>query len=181
VAAGSNEIIRRYLQQALAAEKTSEAQLREFSKQGDDEEVQAFFAAHADETQRQYERLSGRLGALDETEAGANGVIEKVVESSPKLTHSIETAEERIVQNVVIALSVESSECAMYEALAIVASAAGDTATEQLARELQAEEAQAAERLWRFIPSRSKIAYNILTAWEPDPAVETKLADNRVI
>jgi ferritin-like metal-binding protein YciE len=80
-----------------------------------------------------------------------------------------------------MAFTVENSEYAMYEALAAAAEAAGDTTTETLAREIQAEEKQTAEKIWRFIPSRAKIAFNLLTAAETDPAVNTKAADNRLI
>lgn len=69
----------------------------------------------------------------------------------------------------------------MYEALASVAHATGDQTTESLAREIQAEEHRAADRVWSFIPSRSKIAFNGLTAWEMDPSVDTRMADDRII
>jgi ferritin-like metal-binding protein YciE len=91
------------------------------------------------------------------------------------------TPEERTTQNLIIVFTVESSECAMYEALAAAAEAAGDTATETLAREIQVEERQTAEKIWRFIATRSKIAFNLLTATETDPSVNTRAADNRLI
>jgi hypothetical protein len=50
-----------------------------------------------------------------------------------------------------------------------------------LAREIQDEERGTAEKLWSFIPSRAKIAFNLLTAGEMDPSVDTKMADDRVI
>ena len=77
--------------------------------------------------------------------------------------------------------TVENSECAMYEALAAAAEAAGDNATETLARDIQAEEKQTADKIWRFIHSRAKIAFNLLTASETDPSVNTRMADNRLI
>ena len=89
--------------------------------------------------------------------------------------------EERTTQNLIMAFTVENSECAMYEALAAAAEAAGDDATEALAREIQAEEKQTADKVWHFIASRSKNAFNLLTATETDPSVNTKAADNRLI
>jgi len=63
----------------------------------------------------------------------------------------------------------------MYEALAHVAREAGDALTEALAREIQEQEQRAAEKIFHFLPSRSKIAFNVLTADEvDDPAVATK-------
>jgi ferritin-like metal-binding protein YciE len=85
------------------------------------------------------------------------------------------TPEEQLVQNLITAYCVETGECAMYEALAVSARTAGDSETEALAREIQAEEVRAAEKIFRFLPSRSKIAFNVLTAGELDPAVETKV------
>jgi ferritin-like metal-binding protein YciE len=69
----------------------------------------------------------------------------------------------------------------MYEALAAAAEAAGDNATEALAREIQAEEKQTANKIWRFIASRAKIAFNLLTVAETDPSVNTKTQDNRLL
>ncbi len=69
----------------------------------------------------------------------------------------------------------------MYEAIAAVAEAAGDDATEALAREIQAEEKQTAEKLWRLITSRAKIAFNLLTVAETDPSVNTRAQENRLI
>jgi ferritin-like metal-binding protein YciE len=80
-----------------------------------------------------------------------------------------------------MAFAAENSEYAMYEALAAAAEAAGDSVTETLAREIQATEKQAAEKIWRFVPSRAKIAFNLLTASETDPSVNTRAADNRLI
>jgi len=40
----------------------------------------------------------------------------------------------------------------MYEALAAVAEAAGDSITENLAKEIQKEEKAAAEKIWKMIP-----------------------------
>ena len=44
-----------------------------------------------------------------------------------------------------------SAEMAMYESLASVAKAAGDTKTEQLARELQAEEKEDFDMPWKLL------------------------------
>ncbi len=85
--------------------------------------------------------------------------------------------EGKLVQNLITALCVETGEMAMYEALASVAAAAGDGTTELLAREIQAEEQRTAEKLFHFLPTRSKIAFNVLTAGEVDPSVETKTSE----
>jgi ferritin-like metal-binding protein YciE len=100
---------------------------------------------------------------------------------APKSAQVGHQAQERTTQNLITAFAVENSECAMYEALTAAAKAAGDSATEALAREIQAEEKQTADKIWRFIPSRAKIAFNLLTVAETDPSVNTKVQDNRLI
>jgi ferritin-like metal-binding protein YciE len=177
----SNDVIRHYLEDAIAAEKSFETQLQAFARQGDDEEVEAVFAIHAAETRRQYERLTARLQQLGGSVSTAKSFFAHIFGLAPKPAQVGHAPEERTTQNLVMAFTVENSEYAMYEALAAAAEAAGDTTTETLAREIQAEEKQTAEKIWRFIPSRAKIAFNLLTAAETDPAVNTKAADNRLI
>ncbi len=177
----SIDLIRRYLDDAIAAEKSAERQLRGFAEEGDDEEVQAVFQAHAEETRAQYERLSERLEALGGTSSTSKSMLAQVLSLAPQAAQAGHTQEERLAQNLIAAFAVEKSQCAMYEALANIAAAAGDASTEHLARDIQAQDSQTADRIWRFIPTRSKIAYNMLTAGEIDPAIETKAPDDRVI
>ncbi|MFL6353916.1 MAG: DUF892 family protein [Bryobacteraceae bacterium] len=177
----SNDLIRRYLEDAIAAEKSFETQLQGFAREGDDEEVEAVFAIHAAETRRQYERLTTRLEALGGSPSTAKSFLAHVFGLTPKSAQVGHAPEERTTQNLMMAFTVENSEFAMYEALAAAAEAAGDTATETLAREIQEEEKQTAHKIWHFIPSRAKIAFNLLTATETDPSVNTRTADNRLI
>lgn len=174
-------LIQRYLQDAVAAESSFETQLLAFSREGDDAEVQEVFATHARETQLQAKRLTARLEELGGSPSTAKSLLAHFFGMSPKAAQLTHTPEERLAQNLVMAYAVEASECAMYEALAGVAGAAGDDVTERLAREIQEEERRTAEKLWSFIPSRSKIAFNLLTAGEIDPSVDTRMADDRVI
>lgn len=55
------DLIRRYLEDAIAAERSFETQLRNFASDGDDDEVKETFAAHAEETRIQHELLAARL------------------------------------------------------------------------------------------------------------------------
>lgn len=181
MADSKQDVIQRYLQDAIAAESSFESQLLAFAKEGDDEEVQGAFRSHAQETRVQAARLTKRLDELGGSPSTAKGLLAHVLGVSPKAAQLTHTPDERLAQNLVMAYTVEMSECAMYEALACVAKVCGDAATERLAREIQEEERRTAEKVWSFIPSRSKIAFNLLTAWEMDPAVETRMADDRVI
>ncbi len=177
----TQELIRRYLQDAVAAESHFETQLRAFSQEGDDEEVQLLFAQQADQTRRHYDWLAARLDELGSSPSGAKAFFAHVLGLAPKFAQAAHSQEERTVQNLIAAFTIEHGACATYEALANIAYAAGDTITEALARQIQSEEREAAETVWRSIPSRSKIAFNLLTATEVDPAVETRTADNRLV
>lgn len=177
----SNDVMRRYLEDAIAAEKGFETQLQGFAREGDDDEVKALFATHAEETRRQYGRLTARLHELGGSPSTAKSFLAHVFGLAPKPAQVGHQPQERTTQKLITAFAVENSECAMYEALSAAAEAAGDDATEALAREIQAEEKQTADKVWRFIASRAKIAFNLLTVAETDPSVNTKVQDNRLI
>ncbi len=177
----SNEVIRRYLEDAVAAEKSFETQLQSFASEGDDEEVKTVFAVHSAETRRQYERLTVRLEELGGSPSTAKSFLAHVFGMTPKTAQVGHEPEERTTQNLIMAFATENSECAMYEALAAAAQAAGDDVTEALAREIQQEERSTADRIWHFITSRAKIAFNLLTAAETDPSVSTRAQVNRLI
>ncbi len=173
----SIEVIRDSLQEAATAAASLASQLRAFSKEGDDEEVQSMFALHADKTGTQHGRLAGRLEQLGGSAVGENGGSGSL---APEPAQSAHLPEEHIARNLIAAFSLEHGALARYEALAAIAHAAGDTTTETLGREIQAEEKETAEIIWRLIPSRVKIAFNMLTVGELDPSIETRAADNRI-
>ena len=177
----SNDVIRRYLEDAIAAERSFETQLQGFARDGDDDEVKAIFRTHADETRVQYERLTTRLHQLGGSPSTAKSLLAHIFGLTPKPAQVGHEAEERTTQNLIMAFTVESSECAMYEALASAAEAAGDPDTQALALEIQAQEKQTAERVWRLIASRAKIAFNLLTISETDPTVSTRAAEDRLV
>ncbi|HEX4772500.1 MAG TPA: ferritin-like domain-containing protein [Bryobacteraceae bacterium] len=162
-----------YLEDALAAEKGAEAQLRAFAAEGDDDDVKQSFAAHAEESQVQSQHLAKRLEEL----GGDPQVSARNLASPPPVLPMALAAEERMVQNLLAAYTEEATECAMYQVLIDIARGAGDEATVDLARIIQAEAHRAADKFWSFIPSRSIIAYNILTIGEIDPSVETKVGE----
>jgi ferritin-like metal-binding protein YciE len=179
LAESSADLISSYLDEAIAIAKSLEAELRGFASEGDDEDVQATFATHADQTRRQQELLVQRLEQLGSKASGAARAVGHAFETQTAELGDIE--EERTVGHLITAFGAETSQCAFYEALANIAAAAADPATEALARQIQAEEEQAGKKFFSFIRSRSKIAYNMLTPNELDPAVETKAFDNPVV
>ncbi len=172
------DVIRRYLEDALAAENSFETQLRSFASETDDDnEARQLFAEHADQTRTQISRLERRLGELGGSPSTGKSALSHIFGLAPKSAQIPHTMEERLVQNLMMAYTVEAAECAMYQALAASAEATGDTATASLAREIQKEEYATGNKFWALIPSRSIIAYNMLTIDEVDPSVETKLGE----
>jgi ferritin-like metal-binding protein YciE len=170
----AEQLIRTYLENVIAAEEAFAKRFREFANDGDDQEVQLAFADHADESTLLTERLKARLAKLGGDPSQTTTGLTVFLELAPSVAQLGNTREERVVQNLITAFCVEAGERAMYEALAVTAAAAGDVETEALARNAQAQEQSTAEKFLHFLPTRSKIAFNLITAHELDPAVETK-------
>lgn len=167
----------RYLQDALAAEEGFERQLLAFAEEGDDDDVRNAFRQHAVETESQCERLRARLQELNASVSVAKSPAAGLTMGGASIGQIPTIQEERTMQNIAAAYTIEASECALYEAIAVAAKEAGDGATEELARAIQIEEHNAAEKFWHFLPTRSLIAYNMLTVAEVDPSVETKVGE----
>lgn len=159
----STDIIKRYLEDAIAAEKSFETQLQGFSKEGDDSTAQALFHQHALETKQQYERLTARLESLGGSTSGVKSLLAHVFGLSPKAAQVGHEKEERTTQNLMMAYAVENSEMAMYQALITVAEAAGDSQTAALARDIQAQEKATAEKVWNLIASSAVAAFQRVT------------------
>jgi ferritin-like metal-binding protein YciE len=162
------DVIKRYLEDAIAAERSFETQLDGFSKEGDNMGVKTAFAEHSVQTKSQYQRLTFRLEALGGSASAAKSFLAHVFGLAPQTAKIGHDQEERVTQNLMIAFAVENSEIAMYEALATVAEAAGDAVTAKLAREIQAEEKAAAEKVWKLIPLAAHAAFVRVTAEPPD-------------
>jgi ferritin-like metal-binding protein YciE len=58
-----------------------------------------------------------------------------------------------------ITYSAAAAEMAMYEALAVVATEAGDETTAKLARELQAEEEEDHRLAWEHLPNSARSSF----------------------
>ena len=181
MAESGQEVLRRYLQDSVAAAKGFETELRSFSRDDDDAEVQAVFLRHAELTKRQHETLTARLRELGGGPSATKGFLAHLFTMSPRAVQLTHRAEERTSQNLIMAFTIGKSGRAMCEALSVVARTAGDLQTERLARELGDGVEALSEVTWRLLPSRSKIAFNILTAGEVDPSVETKSPDDRLV
>jgi ferritin-like metal-binding protein YciE len=160
----STDVIKRYLQDAIAAEKSFETQLQGFAKEGDDEAAKSAFHQHALETRQQYERLTARLEALGGSTSATKSLLAHLFGLSPKAAQIGHEEQERTTQNLMMAYAVENSEVAMYEAMITVAEAAGDSETASLARSIQQEEEATAEKVWNLLPNAAVTAFRRVTA-----------------
>jgi ferritin-like metal-binding protein YciE len=160
----ATEAISRYLEDAIAAEDTFESQLRAFAKDAEHPEVEQIFSQHAEETAHQKERLTLRLQALGGKPSGLKGFLGSVFGMAPKAAQMGHDKAERDTQDLMAAYAVEHSEIAMYEALAVAASACGDLETERLARAIQEEERRAAEKVWSQLASVARQSFLKVTS-----------------
>ena len=158
--------IKSHLQDAIAAEKSFETQLRGFASEGSSDQIHELFLQHADETRRQYERLTRRLTELAGDPSAGKSFLAHLVGLSPKLAQLGHDTVDRVTQNLMIAYAVENCEIAMYESLIAVAEAAGDDDTAELARALQDEERRTAEKVWKLISPWAETAFKKLAGAE---------------
>lgn len=153
------EVIKDYLRDAIAAEKSFETQLRAFAKNAQNEpEIRQLFEQHADETRGQYQQLTERLQELGGSPSNVKSLLAHMFNAAPGVAQTGHKDGEKITQDLMIAFAVENSEVAMYESLATVASAAGDGATEVLARRIQHQERATAEKVWQKIAPAARRA-----------------------
>jgi ferritin-like metal-binding protein YciE len=180
LSAESDALISQHLENAIAAEGRFEAQFRGFSQHGDDDEVQTAFATQADQIRGGLKTLAIRLRELGGGASEGHSELSHATDAAPELATS-GVSEEQTLQDLIAACTIGATQCAMYAVLATVAQAAGDLKTETLARQMEEERRTTTDRVWHFLPSRSKIAFNMLTLDEVDPAVETRAIENRLV
>jgi ferritin-like metal-binding protein YciE len=152
------EVLARYLEDAIAAEKSFETQLLGFSKEAEDPTVEAMFRQHAEETRQQYTMLTERLEELGGSTSSVKSFLAHMFNSAPKLAQIGHDKYDRQTQNLMMAFAVENAEVAMYESMAQVASLAGDTRTETLARRIQEQEKQTADKVWAQVAPAARRA-----------------------
>ena len=162
--------IRSHLQDAIAAEKSFEDQLRGFASEGSSDQIHGLFLQHADETRAQYQRLTRRLTELGGEAPVAKSFLAQVAGLSPKLAQLGHDTVDRVTQNLMLAYAVENCEIAMYESLIAIADAAGDEDTAQLARSIQEQERATAEKLWKLISPWAETAFKKLAGAEQQTA-----------
>lgn len=136
---GQNVLIG-YLQDAEAAERTFEDTFSRLSKTGDQPTVQNVVAAISARARVHHERLQARIEALGASRSSIKSAIGHALGFAPMLAQIGELPAQKSTQDLVLAITAAAARSAMYEALAASASIAGDTETEQVAREFQRDE-----------------------------------------
>lgn len=150
---GATSAIKAYIEDAIAAEKTFEDQLTAFAKESEDATASSLYTQHAAETRAQYEELTSRLDGLGGSSSLIKSVLAHIFGAAPKIAQLGHDVHDRQTQNLMMAYAVENAEVAMYESLAVSSRLAGDSATEELARTIQAQEKATAEKVWTQIAS----------------------------
>jgi len=143
--------IQRYLEDAIAAEKNFETQLQGFAEEASLPEAKRLFEQHAVETRQQYEALTARLEALGGSTSSIKSFFAHLFGLAPKTAQLGHDETERTTQDLMMAFAVENAEVAMYEALRIAAEIANDEETAELAKRIQAQEQETANKVWSVI------------------------------
>jgi ferritin-like metal-binding protein YciE len=160
----TQEVIATYLQDAEAAERNFEDALATFGKTGEQGEVMSFFQWASAKAKTQHERLELRLRELGGTPSTAKSALAHVLAFSTTLAQIGHEPAEKNTQHLIMCVAAASAEMAMYESLATVAELAGDTATERLARQLQAEEQDDYKKAWALLRPSAADAFNKVVA-----------------
>jgi ferritin-like metal-binding protein YciE len=169
------DLLKTHLEDAIAAETNFEHRLRDFAADCDDEDVKASFLSHAAQAGENCQRLTGMVQELDARISDTKTAAASSSGAMPAAVLSGHIQEERTVQHLIMAYTLAAGSSSMYEGLRTVASASGETEMAALLHGMQARSASFAGKVFHFIPTRSIIAYNMLTIAEVDPSVETKI------
>jgi ferritin-like metal-binding protein YciE len=162
--------ITRYLEDVIAAEKSFETQLNGFAEEASQAAAKNLFRQHAIETKQQYEALETRLHALGGSTSTLKSFMAHIFNMSPKLAQIGHAQEERTAQDLMMAFAVENAEDAMYEGLIVAAMTAGDTDTAALAKQIQAQERETAEKVWSLIAPAAVVAFRAVQSERPSEA-----------
>jgi hypothetical protein len=166
---------------AAALERSGEQRWRELvAATSDDDDVRSLFEASAASATSNGQRVRRRLLELGfAVESTGSHEPNDILQAAPQIEQNARGVEERLLHNLIFAAADKAGQCALYKSLGAVAALTGDTATGVLVREIEENEQRILERVGHLLPSRAKIAFNMLTISEVDPAVDTKAKDDR--
>lgn len=154
------ERIIRYLDDTIALEAAAITGLKDMAEEAVDPAQKALFQQHLAETEGQKARLEARITEL--CGAASNNVLKnlmnKVGVAATDLLHAGKDTGDKATRNLIQAYAIENLEVATYESLHAAATEAGDTATAALAREIQAQEKAAADKVFGHIADAARAA-----------------------
>lgn len=148
----------RYIQDAHAAEVGIIDVLKNFIDEVDNAEVRSAFQEHLIVTQSQAQRLEQRLNALGSKPSSGKGFLNSMMGKLSDVMHAAHDEYDKATQDLIKAYATEHLEIAMYTSLEAYSEELGDQETATLAREIKAEEKQAAETVFPMIAVAAKKA-----------------------
>jgi ferritin-like metal-binding protein YciE len=110
----------------------------------------------------QHERLYARIQALGGDRSSGKSFLAHLLASTPVTAQLGHSDSEKSTQHLMITYAAAAAEMGMYEALATAAQAAGDRATEALARELQQEEKEDHTLAWNALPETARASSQMI-------------------
>ena len=129
--------------------------------------MQNLFRQHAEETKEQYARLTTRLEDLGGSTSTLKSFLAHIFNFAPKMAQLGHDKYERETQDLMMAYAVENAEVAMYESLIEACTVAADQRTAELARNIQQQERNTADKVWAQI---APAAARSLAAWRDGSA-----------
>ncbi len=147
----------RYIQDAHASEVGIVSVLNDLINDVDIPQVRAAFQEHLAVTESQAQRLEQRLLALGAHPSDGKGVLSKITGKLGDLMHISLDKDDKITQDLIKAFATEHLEIGMYESLISYSEAIGDSQTAQLARQIQSEEQEAADKIFPLIQQVAKL------------------------
>jgi ferritin-like metal-binding protein YciE len=155
----TKEYLTKHLENVIAAERNFEDVLSRFSSEGEQEDVQKMFSELSAKARTQHQRLEGRLKELGGSPSTLKSAVAHLLAATPLVAQAGQTPQEKNTQHLIITYAAAAAEMAMYEALATVSRNAGDLKTEQLARQLQAEEKEDHKIVWAMLGSSARRSF----------------------
>jgi hypothetical protein len=155
VSESSADVIRRYLEEAIAIENGLESQLHGFIGKTHDAPVHKLLEHCAVDAKRHSEKLSEHLDVLGGRNALGSGLLGRLFAVRPKVVHNDSDTDLTPDQQLVIVFAAENGGVAYYEALAGMAAAASDPESETLVRSIQQEKRRATEEIWHLLSNAS--------------------------
>jgi ferritin-like metal-binding protein YciE len=151
----SAEVIRRYLQDAIADAKNTEIHLYKFAEESRESEAKQLFQQLSLKAKTQHERLAARLAKLGGSSSIIHGLVSQLLGLGSKTSQVAHGTVDRTMQNLVAAFATEHGQVAVCEAIANMADAASDYDTAVLARTIRDEAIASAQKIWRLLPSEA--------------------------